>query len=412
MQEYSFEKSYAMLEKAKQWIPNGIYGPRTPAFLTYGSYPCFLTRGKGSHIWDVDGNEYIDYMCSFGTNIIGLCNEEVDAAAIEQMKNGDCFTLPSNRWNELAEAMVNQIKGQDWVVFAKNGSDVTTYATTIARAYTGKNKIILAEGAYHGSHYWCTHSSFGIPAEYNAHILYFHYNDMEELKRIIADNSGQIAGIMLTPHHHPATADQLMPAPGFYQELREICDREGMLMMIDDIRCGFRLHENGSHCFYNADPDLICFGKAMANGYPISAMTGKELYKATAQGAFFTGTHYFSGVPMAAALTTLKVIVRDGVVDYVNQIGLELKQGMEQQALAAGLKISYTGPPAIPYMRFVEDQDFSVNRFFCGEAAKRGIFFHPHHNWFISGAHTREDIEKTLQVTEECFALTKKAFFE
>lgn len=115
---------------------------------------------------------------------------------------------------------------------------------------------------------------------------------------------------------------------------------------------------------------------------------------------------------MSAALTTLKVIVRDGVVDYVNQIGLELKQGMEQQALAAGLKISYTGPPAIPYMRFVEDQDFSVNRFFCGEAAKRGIFFHPHHNWFISGAHTREDIEKTLQVTEECFALTKKAFFE
>lgn len=412
MQEYSFDKSYAMLEKAKQWVPNGIYGPRTPAFLTYGSYPCFLSRGRGSHIWDVDGNEYIDYMCSFGTNIIGLCNEEVDAAAIEQMKNGDCFTLPGIRWNELAEAMVNQIKGQDWVVFAKNGSDVTAYATTIARGYTGKNKIILAEGAYHGSQYWCTHSNFGIPAEYQAHILHFNYNDMEQLKKIVADNSGQIAGIMLTPHHHPALADQQMPAPGFYQELRKICDREGMLLMMDDIRCGFRLHENGSHCYYNADPDLVCFGKAMANGYPISAMTGKALYKAAAEGAFFTGTHYFSGVPMAAALTTMKVIVRDGVVDYVNEIGLKLKQGLIEQAASAGLKISYTGPPSIPFMRFEGDNDFSVNRFFCGEAAKRGIFFHPHHNWFLSGAHTAEDIDKTLQVTEACFALTKKKFFE
>lgn len=115
---------------------------------------------------------------------------------------------------------------------------------------------------------------------------------------------------------------------------------------------------------------------------------------------------------MAAALTTMKVIVRDGVVDYVNKMGLKLKQGIEQQAASAGLKILYSGPPAIPFMRFDGDSDFSINRFFCGEAAKRGIFLHPHHNWFLSGAHTAEDINKTLQVTEECFALTKKAFFE
>src|SRR5665647_673182 len=166
MTVYSFDKSYAMLEEARKVIPNGIYGPRTPSFLTYGSYPCFLARGKGSHIWDVDGNEYIDYMCSFGTNILGICNEEVDQAAMDQMKKGDCFTLPSNRWNEMAEYMVNLIEGQDWVVFGKNGSDVTSFATTVARGYTGKNKIILANGAYHGAHFWCTHSEYGIPKEY------------------------------------------------------------------------------------------------------------------------------------------------------------------------------------------------------------------------------------------------------
>jgi glutamate-1-semialdehyde 2,1-aminomutase len=183
MDTYSFTKSYEMFEKAGQLVPNGIYGPRTPAFLTFGSYPCFLSRGKGSHIWDIDGNEYIDYMCSFGTNIIGLCNEEVDKAAMEQMQKGDAFTLPSDRRYEMAEFFVELIEGQDWVMFGKKGSDVTSIATTVARGYTGKRKIILANGAYHGAHFWCSHSSFGIPAEYREHVLYFDYNNLDSLRR-------------------------------------------------------------------------------------------------------------------------------------------------------------------------------------------------------------------------------------
>ena len=170
VETYSFDKSYELFEQAKTYVPNGIYGPRSPVGLTFGSYPCFLAKGKGSHIWDVDGNEYIDYMCSFGTNIIGLCNEEVDAAARDQMERGDAFTLPSNRWNEMAEYLGNLIDGQDWTAFAKNGSDVTTYATSVAGGYTGKNKIIVANGAYHGAHFWCTHATYGIPAEYKSHV--------------------------------------------------------------------------------------------------------------------------------------------------------------------------------------------------------------------------------------------------
>ena len=410
MTVYSFDKSYAMLEEARKVIPNGIYGPRTPSFLTYGSYPCFLARGKGSHIWDVDGNEYIDYMCSFGTNILGLCNEEVDQAAMDQMKKGDCFTLPSNRWNEMAEYMVNLIEGQDWVVFGKNGSDVTSFATTVARGYTGKNKIILANGAYHGAHFWCTHSEYGIPKEYQEHVLYFNYNRMDELKSLVEQYRGDIAAIMLTPFHHPALADQEMPQSGFYKELREICDREGMLLILDDIRCGFRLDVHGSHVYFGADPDMVCFGKAMANGYPISVLTGKEFLKTTAGTAFFTGTHFFSAVPMAASMACMKIIERDGVIDYIRELGKSLKNGLQQQAVSAGLDISYTGHPAIPFMRFIGDDDFSMSRFFCGEASKRGIFLHPHHNGFLSGAHTAEDINKTLEVTEECFRLTQREF--
>lgn len=412
MKEYTFEKSYQMFEQARQYIPNGIYGPRTPAFLTFGSYPCFLSQGKGSHIWDVDGNEYIDYMCSFGTNIIGLCNDEVDGAAREQMSRGNAFTLPSDRWNEMAEYMINLISGADWLVFAKNGSDVTTYATTVARAYAGKNKIIVSKGAYHGSHFWSMPGSIGVPADYYAHTLYFEYNNLDDLKRVIAENKGDVAGIMLTPYQHAGMGDQIMPVEGFYSELRKICDQENIVLIMDDIRCGFRLNLHGSHCYFGADPDLICFGKAMGNGYPISVMTGKEKLKNAAESTYFTGTHFFSAVPMAASLACMKIIERDGVIEHCSEMGKLMKNGMEQQAAAFNLKVSYTGHPAMPYMRFVGDDDFSINRFFCGEAAKRGVFLHPHHNWFISGAHTKADIEQTLTVTEECFKLTVDKYFK
>jgi glutamate-1-semialdehyde 2,1-aminomutase len=410
MDVYKFDKSYAMYEEAKKVVPGGIYGPRTPVSMTYGSYPCFLSKGKGSHIWDVDGNEYVDYMCSFGTNIVGLCNEEVNAAAIAQMALGDAFTLPSDRWNEMAEYLVGLVKGADWTVFGKNGSDVTTYAMAVACAYTGKQKVIMASGAYHGAHFWCSHNAGAIPAEYSAHTLEFEFGNIEQLKRIVEANKGNVAAIVLTPYHHPAVGDQVMPSPSFYKELKEICQREGIVHIMDDIRAGFRLNPHGSHVHFDADPDLICFGKAMSNGYPISAVTGKEALRTASTSVFFTGTHFFSAVPMAAAMACMKIIERDGITQKLEVLGSKMKKGMVEQAAGYGLKVSYTGPPAIPYMRFVDDADFSINRFFCGEACKRGIFLHPHHNWFLSGAHTEEDIDRTLQVTEECFRLVRDGY--
>lgn len=406
MEQYSFAKSYQMFDEAKKMIPNGIYGPRNPYFLTYGSYPCFFTKGKGSHVWDVDGNEYIDYMCSFGTNILGMCNPEVDEAAMDQMRKGNSFTLPTDKWNELAKAMVGLIDGMDWVAYGKNGSDVTTYATAIARHHTRRNKIVVVKGAYNGAHFWCSNSSAGVPDEYRAHILSFEYNDIDQFKALVDENKDDIAGVMLTPHHHPAMADQVMPKKGFYNEIEDICSKEGILVIMDDIRCGFRIHNNGSHCYYDSHPDLVCFGKAMANGYPISAIMGKNSNKATAEGVYFTGTHFFAAVPMAAAITTMKIIERDKVIENIYDLGIRLKQGIKSQAEELGLDIHYTGHPVMPFMRFEGDADLSLNRFFCGEAAKRGIFLHPHHNWFICAAHTKEDIERTLEVTRQCFALT------
>ncbi|HEY9161918.1 MAG TPA: aminotransferase class III-fold pyridoxal phosphate-dependent enzyme [Desulfomonilia bacterium] len=408
MELYSFEKSYQMFEEAKKIIPNGIYGPRNPYFLTFGSYPCFFSRGRGSHVWDVDGNEYIDYMCSFGTNLLGMCNPEVNEAAMDQMKRGDSFTLPTDRWNELAELLVRQIRGMDWAAFGKNGSDVTTYAVTIARQHTGRKKIIAIDGAYNGAHFWCSHSTNGVPEEYRAHVLSFRYNDLDGFKRLADEYKGDVAGVILTPHHHPAMEDQVLPAPGFYSSLTELCRNEGIIVIMDDIRCGFRIHANGSHCHYGLDADIICFGKAMANGYPISAITGKEAVKFAAESTNFTGTHFFSAVPMAASIATIRIINREGVIEKLYETGVRLREGMLAQANAAGINVHYTGHPVMPFMRFDNDADYSLNRLFCGEAAKRGVFLHPHHNWFVCREHTKDDIDRTIDVAGECFRIVSE----
>jgi glutamate-1-semialdehyde 2,1-aminomutase len=409
MDTYTFKKSYEMLDEAKKYIPNGIYGPRSPMFLTFGSYPCFLERGKGSHIWDVDGNEYIDYMCSFGTNILGIGHEGVESAARQQMERGNCFTLPSNRWNELAKRLVELTSGMDWTVFGKNGSDATSYAIAVARHHTKKRVILTANGAYHGAHFWNSHNPAGIPPEYQAFVEHFDFNDLDGIKAKFEEFSGDIAAVMLTPYHHPAMADQVMPNKGYFDGVRELCDKNGSLFIMDDIRCNFRLHINGSHVFFGVKPDIVTMGKAMANGHPISAALGIDELREAAEGVYFSGTHYFSAVPMAAALATMDIIEEEGVIEEVAKLGAMLKKGLKTAAEKSGISVNLTGHDAIPFMTFADDPVFEKNRLFCGEAAKRGIFFHPHHNWFLSSAHTDADIEKSIGVAEEAFEIVKKA---
>jgi glutamate-1-semialdehyde 2,1-aminomutase len=408
MKTYSFDKSYALLEEAKQYVPNGIYGPRSPVFLTFGSYPCFLERGEGSHIWDVDGNEYIDYMCSFGTNILGLCHPAVESAAQSQMGKGNCFTLPSYLWNKTAQRLVSLIEGMDWTVFAKNGSDVTSYSIAVARHYTQKRVVITAKGEYHGAHFWNSHNPAGIPPEYQAHVEHFEYNDLEGLEEVFKKHKDDVAAVLLTPYHHPAMSDQVLPAEGFLEGVRKLCDEAGSLLIIDDIRCNFRLHLNGSHVYVGAKPDLICMGKAMANGHPIATALGREELKEAAAGVYISGTHFFSAVPMAALLQTIDIIEKEGVIETVAGQGEKLKRGMCALAEEHDLPINYTGHVSMPFMTFVDDPQLELNRLFCGEAAKRGVFFHPHHNWFLSAAHTDDDIKKTLEVSDVCFGIVKK----
>lgn len=408
MKLYKFKKSYKLFEEAQKYVPNGIYGPRTPTFLTFGSYPAFIHKGQGCRIWDVDGNEYIDFMCSFGTNILGLKHPKVDAAAKKQWRRADCFTLPSDQWLPLAKKMVETIHGIDWCVFGKNGSDVTSYAITLARAFTGKMDILVANGSYHGAHFWCQTHGEGVPPEWKSHVYYFDYNNVNDLKRVLSEHNGTIAGIILTPHQHDAMKDQALPTKEFVDAVNTLAKKDSFMIIVDDVRCGFRLDIEGSSKCYGWNADIQCFGKAMANGYAISVVAAREELKEAAKGIFFTGTHFFSGVPFAAAIACIDEIKASGAIEHIHQMGTLLMNGLKDAANAEGIKVSVTGPPAMPYMTFSDDPLFETNRFFCGEASKRGIFFHPHHNWFICAAMREHDIRKTLDVASICFKLTKK----
>lgn len=410
MELYDLTQSYTLFEEAKKYVPNGIYGARTPNFLTFGSHPAFIARGEGCRIWDVDGNEYIDYMCSFGTNLLGLKHPKIDAAAKAQMEKADCFTLPSDLWIPLAKKMTSTIKGGDWCVYAKNGSDVTSYTLAVARAFTGKWEILLAKGSYHGAHPWCQPHGAGVPDEWKSHIHYIEYNDPADLKRAVEANKGKIAAIMLTPHRHDSMRDQDLPTKEFVDTVNALAKSEGFLIIVDDIRCGFRLKLSGSADHYGYNADLQCFGKAMANGYPIAIAMGRDELKQAAGSVFFSGTHFFSGVPFAAAMATIDEIKASGAIEKIDTLGKKLMKGMADAAAAEGVKVTMSGPPAMPYMNFADDPMFEKNRYFCGEAARRGIFLHPHHNWFVCAAMEEADIKKTLDVSAECFKLTAAKF--
>lgn len=416
MRPYTFEHSEALLARARKVIPGGIYGHQTPRMLVMGAYPYFFARGEGSHVWDVDGNEYIDYMCSYGPIVLGHRHPRVEEAARRQIAEGNCFNAPTPVWVELAEHLVSITPFADWAVFAKNGSDVCTWAIEVAREATGRPKIVAAAGAYHGTHAWCTPLPGGTTPEDRANVVNFRYNDLADLRRVVAENRGQIAGIILSPFRHDAAHDSEMPAEGFLAGVRKLCDEEGMAFILDDVRAGFRLHLGGSGEYFGVRPDLSCYCKAIANGYPLSACVGRNELREAAQAVFFTGSYFTSAVPMAASLACLKELEESDGIERMRAVGERLREGMLSQARAAALEVTWSGPPPLPFMTFKADRaalarsKFARSKVFCAECARRGVYFAPMHNWFISAAHTQGDIERTLEVTEQAFKAVRAQF--
>lgn len=407
---YTFNESMKLFRRAAKVIPGGIYGHQSPALTVPGEFPYYVQKAKGCRYWDVDGNEIIDYMCGYGPMVIGYQNDVVDKAADKQRGLAHCTNHPTPLQVELAERLVKLVPFADWAVFAKNGSDVTTWATMVAREYTKKKKILAVKGEYHGAHAWCTPGHGGVIEEDTANIHRFTWNDLDSLYALNRKYQGQVAAIIMTPYHHPAFGDSVMPDPGFWEGVRRFCDQEGIVLILDDVRAGFRLSIKGSQDYFGFDPDISCYCKAIANGYSISAAVGRKELKNCASNVFLTGSYWNSGIEMAAALATIDYLEKNKGVEKMLETGTMLAEGLIKLGESHGFQIKFTGPPSIPYVRFANEDDFYRMQIFSAEVSKRGSFLHPHHNWFISTAHTKKDIDETLNHCDEAFKVLKKSF--
>jgi glutamate-1-semialdehyde 2,1-aminomutase len=392
--------------RARRVVPGGMFGHMRASGLPAG-YPQFFERGEGCHLWDVDGRRYVDFMCSWGPIILGHKHPAVTEAVQRQMAAGDCLNGPTERMVELAERLVRLIPHADWALFSKNGTDATTTCVTVARAASGRRKILAARGAYHGAVPWCTPHPLGVTAEDRAHLIEYVYNDVSSLEAAIDKAGDDLAGVIVSAFRHDYGFDQELPSAQFAKRARDLCDDKGAALIVDDVRAGFRLTLRGSWDLLGVQPDLSAWSKAIANGYALSAVTGNDSMRDAASRLFVTGSFWCSAVSMAAAVATLDELERIDGPRVMRDLGQRFRDGIAKQAAEAGVGVRQSGPPQMPTILFDDDTDFAIGERFSAEALKRGVYLHPRHNMFLSAAHTVGDIDFALEVTSEAFAALK-----
>lgn len=394
-------------ERAAEVIPGGMWGHQRAAAVPVG-YPQFFSGGKGARVIDADGREYIDFMCSWGPIILGHQHPAVEEAAHARWSAGDCLNGPTEAAVELAELLVRTMPMADWAMFQKNGGDAMTSCVTMARAGTRRRKVAVARGAYHGSVPWCSPSLAGVTEEDRAHLVYFDYNDADSLAEAIADVEGDLAAIVVSAFRHDLGKRLEEPTQGFADTVRATCDRTGAAMILDDVRAGFRLHLGGSWERLGVRPDLAAYSKAIANGHPLSAVIGNARFREAATEVFVTGSFWYTGAPMAAAIATVTELHRLDAPALLEASGQRLRDGLAEQAARHGFEIDQSGPPAMPLLQFKGDTDARLGALFCIEALKRGVYMHHRHNMFLGTAHDADEIDRALDATDSAFAALAK----
>lgn len=411
MKNYTYNNSVALMERASKVIPCGVYGHLGPAegcMIPTSAYPFFLSKAEGSLMWDADGNRFIDYMCGYGPNVTGYCDPDVDAAAMAQIKKGNCTTLPNSVMVDFAELLTSTVK-KDWAFFAKNGGDVTSYAIMTARYYTGKKKIIFVNNYYHGVAPWTQKpDSPGTLVTDCMHAIYVNWNDLGQLKKAIEENKDDIACFIATPYMHGNFIDNELPAPGYWQAVRKLCTDNNIVLICDDIRAGFRLSLEGSDNHYGFEADLICFCKAIANGYNVSALCGKDFIKGAASAIMYTGSYWMSAVPFAAGIANINKLKEHNAPQYFRKIGTMLTDGLKKIAHDKGVKLSVSGEPALFYLMIKDDNSLLLHQEWIAECVKRGVFITNHHNHFVNLSLTPELVNETLEICDEAMGVMVK----
>ena len=409
---YDYPKSRAAFERALTLIPSGIYGHQGPAegcYVPVEAFPLYSSKAQGSYLWDLDGNRFIDYMCAYGPNILGYHDPDVDEAAARQRAISDCTTLPNPIMIDFADLLVDTVASADWAFFAKNGNDVTTLAIMTARAYTHRKKIVFFKGYYHGVSPWTQKIDYaGVIEEDVMHNLYVEWNNLEQLREVFDTHKGEIAAVIAQPYMHGNFMDNELPAEGFWQAVRKLCTDEGTVLVVDDVRAGFRLDLAGSDHFFGFKADLICFCKALANGYNVSALCGQEFLKNTVSSMSYTGSYWMSAVPFAAGIACIEKMKRIDCPRLLDEKGRLLREGLTDAAREQGFDLHVTGAPSLFYLRVADDPSLRLHQEWVAECVKRGVFFTNHHNHFINASLSDEDIRETVEIAREAFAVLRE----
>ncbi len=401
----------ALKVRAGKVIPNGMYGHESTRLLPE-EFPQFFARAEGPYIWDVDGRRYLDFMCAYGPSLLGYRNPDVDAAVVTQLAVGDAMTGPSPLMVELAETFVSMVGHADWAMFCKNGTDATTMAMMAARAQTGKRRILVAQGAYHGAAPWCTPMVTGTVPEDRAHHYSYTYNDVASLEAAVAEAGDDLAAVFGSPFKHDAFVDQEPLDLAYARRARELCDQTGAMLIVDDVRAGFRLIRDCSWELVGVQPDMSCWGKSFANGHPISALLGSERCREGAANIYVTGSFWFSSVPMAAAIETLRILRESDYLERTIAMGERLRAGFHEAASRHGFTLRQTGPAQMPQILFDDDPDLRIGYAWAEAMAARGVYVHPWHNMFLCAAMTDADMDFAISAADAALADVRARFDE
>ncbi|MCF7547718.1 aminotransferase class III-fold pyridoxal phosphate-dependent enzyme [Pseudonocardia sp. WMMC193] len=396
-------REQALRGRADKVIPGGMYGHMAVRAFS-SAHPQFIVSGAGARVKDADGREYLDLMCGWGPVVLGHRHPAVTAAIVDQLQRGDCLDGTAPVAVEYAELLVDTIPAADWALFCKNGTDATTTCVTTARAATGKRKVLVAHGAYHGAVPGFALRGAGVTEADQAHLVHYEYNDLASAEAAAAEAGDDLAAILVCPMRHDIKRDQELVVPAFARGLRALADRTGAVLILDDVRCGFRLDIGGSWEPLGVRPDLAAWSKAIANGQPLGAVTGTDALRDAVRSIYVTGSFWTGAVPLAAGLATLTELRTGEALPRMARSGTRLREGLAAQAAAHGFEIAQTGPVQMPMLSFAGDTDFRQVTAWAEACVERGVYLHPWHNWFLSAAHTDAEIDAVLERTDEAFA--------
>lgn len=390
-----YKNSEELLSRATGVIPLGAQTfSKSITQLPLGAAPLFADRADGAHLWDVDGNQYLDFVNGLAAILLGYRDTEVDSAVRAQMERGVSFSLSHSLETQLAEQIVRLVPCAEQVRFGKNGTDATTAAVRLARAVTGRDRIALC--GYHGWQDWSiavTTRNSGIPDAVASLSHSFQYGDSQALEALLSDYRNEFAAVIMEP------ANASLPPANYLPQVRDIAHSHGALLIFDETITGFRYHCGGAQALFAVTPDLATLGKGMANGYPLSAVVGRSELMQEFEQVFFSGTFGGETLSLAAALAALKRIERDDIPGQLNESGIRLARGINEilDHTTAGQVFALSGHPSWSFLQPTNrEYSAAIKTLLIQELCAAGILCLGTHN--LSAAHTHSDIDQLVNI--------------